>query len=102
MAKRILHSQIIFSQNIWRDNPQNIQPRKYIAINDVSVATAIFIQLLLYSDKVLKTSTHTTSANKAVLSISSVIKADEGMYHCVVSNASGPVTSDAAQLTVCK
>ena len=102
MAKRILHSQIFFSKNIWRDNLQNIQPRKYIAKMDVSVATVIFIQSLLYSDKVLKTSTHTTCANKAVLSISSVTKADEGEYRCVVRNAFGLKTSYPAQLTVCK
>ena len=42
------------------------------------------------------------NALESTLTISSVVKAHEGMYRCVVSNAAGSVTSDPAQLTVCK
>ena len=41
-------------------------------------------------------------ATSGSLTIFSVEKADEGIYFCVVSNAAGPVTSDPAELTVCK
>ena len=34
--------------------------------------------------------------------ITCVVKTDEGTYCCVVSNAAGTMTSDRAQLTVCK
>ena len=43
-----------------------------------------------------------TNANSATYTISSVMESDEGQYRCVVSNAAGTVTSDAANLTVCK
>ena len=41
-------------------------------------------------------------ATSSTYTISSVVKADEGMYRCVATNAAGSVTSDPAQHTVCK
>ena len=49
-----------------------------------------------------KNETDILGAMSSVYAISSVVKADEGTYRCIVSNAAGPVTSDPAQLTVCK
>ena len=34
--------------------------------------------------------------------IQSVVNADEGSYACAVSNAAGEVSSESAQLTLCK
>jgi hypothetical protein len=39
-------------------------------------------------------------ANASTLAFASTIKADEGNYHCVVSNAVGSVTSASARITV--
>ena len=49
-----------------------------------------------------KNKTNIVGATSILLTISSVAKADEGRYHCIVSNAAGPVMSDPAWLTVCK
>ena len=60
---------------------------------------------LLHSAEVaeaMHTNTFTPCMKKAVLTISNIVKTDEGMYRCVVSNAAGPVTSDTVELTVCK
>ena len=43
-----------------------------------------------------------SGATSATYTISSVMETNEGMYHCVVSNGAGMVTSDPASLTVCK
>ena len=42
------------------------------------------------------------NATSGTLTIFSVTKADEGMYCCVVSNAAGLMTSEPAELTLCK
>ena len=50
-----------------------------------------------------KNKTNIFEATSDTLTISSVTKADdEAIYCCIVSNAAGPVTSDPAELTVCK
>ena len=41
-------------------------------------------------------------AISAAYIIISVAESDEGLYRCIVSNAAGMITSDAALLTVCK
>ena len=41
-----------------------------------------------------------TTAN--TLTIADVQESSEGLYRCVVSNAAGSMTSNAAQLTVCE
>ena len=41
-------------------------------------------------------------ATSATYTIEAVAESDTGMYRCVVSNAAGPVTSNAASLTVRK
>ena len=41
-------------------------------------------------------------ATSATYTIEVVAESDTGMYRCVVSNGAGPVTSTAANLTVCK
>ena len=43
-----------------------------------------------------------TNANSATYTIPSVAEPNEGHYQCVVSNAAGMVTSNAARLTICK
>ena len=43
-----------------------------------------------------------TGAIFANYTILSVTERSEGMYRCIVSNDAGTVTSDTAQLTVCK
>ena len=49
-----------------------------------------------------KNKTDIPGATSSTYIISRVVKAHEGTYRCVVTNAAGPVTSDPAQLTVCK
>ena len=49
-----------------------------------------------------KNETDIPGATLYIYAISSIAKAHEGTYRCVVTNAAGPVTSDPAQLTVCK
>ena len=49
-----------------------------------------------------KNETDIVGATSNALIISSVTMTDEGMYCCAVRNPAGSVTSDPAQLTVCK
>ena len=49
-----------------------------------------------------KNETDIPGVTSGSLIIFSVTETDEGMYCCVVSNAAGIMTSEPAELTVCK
>ena len=49
-----------------------------------------------------KNKTNISESTSSTLTISDVTRSDEATYCCIVSNAAGSVTSDPAEITVCK
>jgi len=54
------------------------------------------------NDSNLVSSSEVSGATTSNLTIANVQESHEGMYRCVVTNAAGDTTSNAAHLTICK